>query len=49
MQMIKQRKAEKILKQRRQREIANAWIQTAKDLKSLRIKHQHMAQNLRYL
>lgn len=26
MQLLKQKKAEKILKQRRQREIANAWI-----------------------
>jgi len=42
-------KAEKILKQKRQREIANAWIQMAKTLKQLRVKHEVMRQNLRYM
>ena len=38
MQAYKQAKAEKILKQRRQREVANAWIQMAKSLKMLKMK-----------
>lgn len=49
MQLHKQMKAEKILKQKRQREIANAWIQMAKTLKQLRVKHEVMRQNLRYM
>jgi hypothetical protein len=38
MQQRKQDKAERIIKQRRQREISNAWITMAKVLKALRVK-----------
>jgi len=40
MQLRKQQKAERILKQRRQREISNAWIQMTKELKALRVKQE---------
>ena len=37
------------MKQKRQREIANAWIQMTKTLKQLRIKEEVMKENLRYM
>ncbi len=44
----KQDKAERIIKQKRQREISNAWIQMAKVIKSLRVRHGVLDENIRY-
>ncbi|CDW85127.1 UNKNOWN [Stylonychia lemnae] len=49
MQLHKQQKAEKILKQRRQREISSAWIEMSKVLKALRLKDEIMRQNIRFM
>lgn len=49
MQLHKQMKAERILKQRRQREISNAWITMAKVLKALKVKKDILNQNLRFM
>jgi len=40
MEAHKQAKAMRILKQRKQREVTNAWIQMAKTIKAIRVKQQ---------
>ena len=40
MEAHKQAKAMRILKQRKQREVTNAWIQMAKTVKAIRVKQQ---------
>jgi uncharacterized protein (DUF39 family) len=40
MEAHKQAKAAKIIRQKKQREVANAWINTTKVLKSLRVKEE---------
>lgn len=40
MQQRKQDKAERIIRQRKQREISNAWITMCKVMKALRIKQE---------
>jgi hypothetical protein len=40
MEGHKQAKAMRILKQRKQREVTNAWIQMAKTVKAIRVKQQ---------
>jgi hypothetical protein len=49
MEAHKQAKAMKILKQRKQREVTNAWIQMAKVMKSIRVKEQIAKENLAYI
>lgn len=49
MEAHKQSKAMKILRQRKQREITNAWIQTAKIMKSIRTKENILKENVSYL
>ena len=49
MEAHKQAKAIKILKQRKQREVTNAWIQMAKVMKSIRVKEQIAKENLAYI
>jgi len=49
MEVHKHTKAMKILKQRKQREVSNAWITMAKVLKSIRVKEETCVQNLRHL
>lgn len=49
MQLQKQRKALRVIKQLRQREIISAWIQVAQTLKQLRIKSSIMTQNVKFM
>lgn len=49
MEAHKQAKALKILRQRKQREVTNAWIETAKVLKTLRTKDQILRDNINYM
>ena len=49
MEAHKQAKAMKILKQRKQREVTNDWIQMAKVMKSIRVKEQIAKENLAYI
>jgi hypothetical protein len=39
----------RILKQRKQREVTNAWIQMAKVMKAIRVKEQVAKENLAYM
>ncbi len=49
MEAHKQAKALKILRQRKQREVTNAWIQTAKIMKAIRTKEEILKENVAYL
>jgi hypothetical protein len=49
MEAHKQAKAMRILKQRKQREVTNAWIQMAKVMKAIRVKEQVAKENLAYM
>ena len=49
MELHKQTKAAKILRLRKKREVANAWILMAKVMKSIRVKKETLSDNLRYL
>lgn len=42
-------KAERIIKQRRQREVSTAWIQMARFLKALKVKDALLQQNIKYM
>jgi hypothetical protein len=49
MEAHKQAKALKIIRQRRQREVTNAWIEEARKVKALRVKDAIVKDNLRYM
>lgn len=49
MEAHKQAKAMRILRQRKQREVTNAWIQMAKTMKAIRVKEQVAKENLAYM
>ena len=49
METHKQAKAVRILRSRKQREVANAWINMAKILKAIRVKKELCQQNIAYL
>jgi hypothetical protein len=49
MEAHKQAKAMRILRQRKQREVTNAWIQMAKVMKAIRVKEQVAKENLAYM
>jgi len=48
MTLMKHKKAERILKQKRQREVSTAWIEMAKVIRALRVKQGVLEQNLQY-
>ena len=48
MQERKMEKAERIIRQRRQREVATEWIKMARYLKALKVKDEVLKQNLKY-
>lgn len=49
MDKVKRNKAERIIKQKKQRELGNAWIQMTKVLKALRLKSEIMRLNVKYM
>jgi hypothetical protein len=49
MEAHKQAKALKIIRQKRQREVTNAWIEEARRVKALRVKDVIVKDNLRYM
>ena len=49
MEAVKERKAIKFMRQRKQREITNKWIERAKELKSKRVKMELLTDNIGFL